>query len=59
MLIKPGEILESVAWPGLFTMNEHAIAIVYLDLSLLLRIIMFVKIYFYVVTVALKRFKLM
>ena len=36
-------ILESVARPNLFTMNEHAIANVYLDLSFLLRI-MFVKI---------------
>ena len=37
-----GEILESVARPSLFTMNEHAIANVYLDLSFLLRI-MFVQ----------------
>ena len=36
--VKPGEILESVARPSLFTMNEHAIANVYLDLSFLLRI---------------------
>ena len=36
-------ILESVARPSVFTMNEHAIANVYLDLSFLLRI-MFVKI---------------
>ena len=33
---------ESVARPSLFTMNEHAIANVYLDLIFLLRI-MFVK----------------
>ena len=36
------EILESVAWSSLFTMNEHSIANVYLDLIFLLRI-MFVK----------------
>ena len=36
------EILESVARPSLFTMDEHAIANVYLDLSFLLGI-MFVK----------------
>ena len=41
-VIRPGEILESVAQPSLFTMNEHAIANVNLDLSFLLRI-MFVK----------------
>ena len=41
-LIRPGEILESVARPSLFTMNEQAIANVYLDLSFLLRI-MFIK----------------
>ena len=41
LLIRPGEILESVA-RSLFTMNEHAIANVYLYLSFLLRI-MFVK----------------
>ena len=35
-------ILESVARSSLFTMNEHAIANVYLDLSFLVRI-MFVK----------------
>ena len=44
LVIRPGEILESVARPSLFTMNEHAIANVYLDLSFLLRI-MFVKKY--------------
>ena len=38
---RPGEILESVA-RSLFTMNEHAIANVYLYLSFLLRIL-FVK----------------
>ena len=37
LLIRPGEILESVA-RNLFTMNEHAIANVYLYLSFLLRI---------------------
>ena len=41
VVIRPGEILESVA-RSLFTMNEHAIANVYLYLSFLLRI-MFVK----------------
>ena len=41
LLIRPGEILESVA-RSLFTMNEHAIANVLLDLNFLLRI-MFVK----------------
>ena len=40
-VIKPGEILEPVARPSLFTMNEHTIANVK-DLSFLLRI-MFVK----------------
>ena len=39
-------------------MNEHAIANVYLDLSFLLRM-MFVKIYFYKLAFALKRYKLM
>ena len=43
LLIRPRGILESVAW-SLFTMDEHVIANVYLDLSFLLRI-MFVKKY--------------
>ena len=38
-------------------MNEHAIANVYLDLSLMLRI-MFVKTFFYKLAFALKRYKL-
>ena len=42
LVIRPGEIIESVAGPSSFTMNEHAVANVYLDLSFLLRI-MFVK----------------
>ena len=40
-VIRPGEILEPVARPSLFTMNENTIANVK-DLSFLLRI-MFVK----------------
>ena len=51
-----GNIFESVA-RSLFTMNEHAIANVYLDLSLMLRI-MFVKTFFYKLAFALKRYKL-
>ena len=39
LLIRPEEILESVA-RSLFTMNEHTITNVYLDLSFLLRIIL-------------------
>ena len=63
LLIRLGQILESVALPSLFTMIEHAIANVYLDhpcldLSFLLRV-MFVKIYFYKLAFALKRYKLM
>ena len=58
MLIRPGVILKSVARPSLFTMNELAIANVYLDLSFLLRI-MFVKIFFYKLAFALKLNKLM
>ena len=42
----------------MFTMNEHAIANVYLYLSFLLRI-MFVKIYFYKLAFTLKRYKLL
>ena len=33
LLIRPGEILESIA-RNLFTMNEHAIANVYIDFEL-------------------------
>ena len=54
--VNTGEILESVARPSLFMMNEHAIANVHLDLIFLLRI-MFVKIYFYKLAVSLKRYK--
>ena len=43
LLIRPGEILESVA-RSLFTMNQHAMANVYLYLCFLLRI-MVLKIY--------------
>ena len=57
LLIRPGEKLESVA-RSLVTMNEHAIADVYLDLSFLLRI-MFVKICFYKLAFTLKNYKLM
>ena len=39
LLIRPVEILETVA-RSLFTMNEHAIANVYLYLSFLLRIML-------------------
>ena len=42
MVIRPGEILESVAQPSLFTMIDHAIANAYLDLGFPLGI-MFVK----------------
>ena len=42
----------------MFTMNEHAIANVYLYLSFLLRI-MFVKIYFYKLAFTLKYYKLL
>ena len=58
LLIRPGKILESVARPSLFTMNEHAIANVDLDLSFLLGI-MFVYIHFYKLAFGLKRYKLM
>ena len=55
LLIRPGEILES---RSLFTMNEHAIANVHLDLSFLLRI-MLVKNILLQISFALKRYKLM
>ena len=56
LLIRPGEIFESGA-QSLFTMNEHAIANVYLDFRFLLRII-FVKISIVLqISFALKHYK--